>query len=85
MVERLKLSVLDLQDPMRMRNAVAKVLVGALKENNFEVGPKLEHVQDITHSDLLKFLEGVGVANAEQEAISIMADVYRAIWNALPE
>jgi hypothetical protein len=60
-------------------------ILAAVKKHDFEVGPKLDRQIDIIHSDLLGFLTGVSIRNAEDEANTIMCDVFQAIMSELSE
>jgi hypothetical protein len=85
MVTRLHITAFDLQDGTRTRDAVAKAVIEALKGCHFEVGPKLDQEVHLVHTDLREFLTRMGVPKAEQEAATIMSDVFQAIRRTLPE
>ena len=85
MSKRLPITALDLQNGTRTRDAVARAIVEALKECQFEVGPKLDQAVDLIHTDLREFLKTMEIPDAEQEAAMIMSDVFQAIRRTLPE
>jgi hypothetical protein len=61
----LQITLFDLQDRTRIRDVVAMAIIVAMKEHDFEVGPKLKRAIDLVQSDLLRSLECLGVRNAE--------------------
>jgi hypothetical protein len=78
------LPTLDFQNPAQVRDVVSTVMMDMMIEHRCEVGPELDRAIDVMRCNLTALLRSAGVADAEEKAKTLMAEIFYDVWQGIP-